>query len=495
MAMTRVLLVALYRYQNYPVRILHALLERLPGVEPHAIFFKNRLTNAASPPTAREEALFAERIRAIDPALVGLSVTSPYVETARRLSASVRRAGSARILWGGIHPTIFPEESLAEADEICVGEAEGALVERVAALRDGGDHRRIANLWVREAGRVFRNPLRPLVGDLDALPFPAVGRERFAFIEDGRIAAEDPWSRDPVLPVLPARGCPFACTYCVNSLLKPLFRGLGPFVRRRSVGSVIAEIREMLDRPGSRHAMVEFHDENFGTDPAWLAEFEARYPAEVGLPFKVQYNPMLVAPETIQRLRRAGLHRVKFGIEAGTDAIRNRIFGRPGKNAAILDLARRIAGSGVKIRYDFILDNPYDDEASLAETLRLFLELPKPLRANLYSLQYFPGYPLTARAIADGRIGPEAARLETLAGRMARNWAFVPRMLPFRRREMLQNMVWLYTAGRVGDGRLSRAAFGRGAGARLMLAALHLKAAALGRIQEARRRLSRRAPE
>lgn len=493
--MTRVLLVALYRYQNYPVRILYALLERLPGVEPHAIFFKNRLTNAAAPATVREEALFAERLAAVDPALVGLSVYSPYVQTARRLTAIVRRTSSARVLWGGIHPTIFPQASLAEADEICVGEAEGALVERVEALRDGGDPRRIENLWVRASGRVYRNPLRPLVSDLDALPFPAVGRERFAFIEDDRITAEDPWSRDPVLAVLPARGCPFACTYCVNSLLRPLFRGLGPFVRRRSVGSVIAEIREMLARPGGRHAMIEFHDENFGTDPAWLAEFEARYPAEVGLPFKVQYNPKLVTPETIRRLRRVGLHRVKFGIEAGTDAIRNRVFGRPGKNAAIIDLAREIAGSGVKIRYDFILDNPYDDEASLAETLRLFLALPKPLRANLYSLQYFPGYPLTARALADGHIGPEAASLETLADRMARNWAFVPRLFPFRRRGMLQNMVWLYTAGRVGGERLARAAFGRGAGARLLLAGLSVKAVLLGRLQQAKRRFFRRQSE
>lgn len=492
--MTRVLLVALYRYQNYPVRILHALLERLPGVEPHALFFKNRLTNAAAPPTAREEALFAAQLAAVDPALVGLSVYSPYVETARRLTALVRRSSAARVIWGGIHPTIFPEESLAHADEICVGEAEGALVERVEALRDGGDPRRIRNLWLREGDRIHRNPLRPLVVDLDALPFPAVGRERFAFIEEGRITAEDPWSRDPVLAVLPARGCPFRCTYCVNSRLQPLYRGLGPFVRRRSVGSVIAEIRQMLDRPGNRHTMVEFHDENFGTDPGWLAEFERRYPAEVGLPFKVQYNPKLVRPETIRRLRRVGLHRVKLGVEAGSDAIRNRVFGRPGKNAAIIALARAVAATGVKIRYDLILDNPYDDEASLAETLRLFLALPKPLRANLYSLQYFPGYPLTARALADGHIGPEAASLETLAGRMARNWAFVPRLLPFRRRRMLENLIWLYTQRRVGDERLARAAFGRGAGAQLRLAALSLKAVLLGQIQQARRRLSRREP-
>jgi radical SAM superfamily enzyme YgiQ (UPF0313 family) len=486
-----VVLVALYRYQNYPVRILHSLLEGLGGITPHAVFFKNGYTNAVKPPTAREEALFAERIRALSPALVGFSVYSPYVSAARRLTAIVRRNSSARVVWGGIHPTIFPELSIPEADAVCVGEGEAALVELTAALRDGKDYRSIPNLWVKDSGGVVRNPMRPLIQDLDALPFPGVSRNTFDFIDHDQLSTPDPALRDPTLSVLPARGCPFACTYCVNSLLRPLYRGLGPFLRRRSVANVIREIREVLSLPGSQGKTVEFHDENFGTDAAWLAEFEALYPREIGLPFKVQYNPNLVKPETIRRLRQAGLHRVKFGIETGTDRVRNQVFGRPGRNRDIIGLMREIAETGVKVRYDLILDNPYDTEESLTETLRLFLDLPKPLRCNLYSLQFFPGYPLTARALADRHIDAAEASLDTLEERMSRNWAFVPKLLPFNRRQQLQNMIWLYTSGGVADDDLRHAIAGGGFASRLHLVLLNLKAVFLGKVQALRRRMRR----
>lgn len=482
------LLIALYRYQNYPIRIMHSLLEKIDGIKPHVVFFKNCYTNAVAPPTAREESLLRQVIRELDPKLVGLSVYSPHLAAARRVTALVRECSGARVVWGGIHPTIFPEQTVGEADAICVGEGEGAMAELAAALRDGTDFRRIQNLWVAEGACVHCNPMRPLAQDLDALPFPGHARESFTFIDADRLSVKDPTLLDPTLYVLPARGCPFACTFCVNSLLRPLYRDLGPYLRRRSVASVLAEIKEILAIPGNRKEIVEFHDENFGTDPDWLAGFEERYPREIGLPFKVQYNPSLIKPETIRRLRAAGLHRVKFGIETGTDRVRNSVFRRPGKNTDILRLMRGIAETGVKVRYDLILDNPYDTEDSLAETIRLLLALPKPLRANLYSLQFFPGYPLTAKALADGHITAEEASLETLQARMARNWGFQPRLRPFTRRQMLQNLIWLYVGGWVADRPLRRAAFGDDRGARLRRVLLSLEAVARGKIQEIRRR-------
>jgi radical SAM superfamily enzyme YgiQ (UPF0313 family) len=487
-----VVLVALYRFQNFPVRILHALLERLAGVRVHTIFFKNYFTNALHPPTRIEEALFRDRIRELDPALVGFSVYSPYVSIARRLGRIVKESSSAAVVWGGIHPTLFPEESLREADIVCMGEGEEALVELVTALRDGRSHAGVRNLWAGNGDAAVKNPMRPLIQDLDALPFPAYGREGFDFIQRNAIGRRDPVLTDPNLFVLPARGCPFTCTYCVNSLLRPLFKDLGPYVRRRSAANVIAEIAHVLALPGCRKEVVEFHDENFGTDAAWLEAFESAYPASVGLPFKVQYNPTLVKPQTIERLARIGLHRVKFGIEAGTDEVRNRVFRRPGKNAEILKLAQAVSRMGIHVRYDLIIDNPYDTVESLRETLRLLLALPRPLRFNLYALQYFPGYPLTERAVADGCIPAEEASLESLQKKMARHWAFVPRLLPASERRILESIIWLIAQGRVDPGRIERAVFGCGPLAALRRGLLHVEAYFRGKVQMARRLAYRR---
>jgi anaerobic magnesium-protoporphyrin IX monomethyl ester cyclase len=487
-----VLLLALYRYQNFPIRILHALLENIEGVRPFTIFFQDFYTNAVRYPTSKEELLLKEITAEIAPKLVGISVYSPYLYVAKRITGIVRSISSASVIWGGIHPTLSPEICIQEADMVCIGEGEDAFTELVTALRDEADYRHIKNLWINNSGTIVKNPMRPLIQDLDRLPFPAYGRDSFYFIGSNKVIREDPTLADPILAVMPARGCPFTCSYCVNSLLRPMYKGLGRFSRRRSVDNIIAEMQTILAIPGNRKRIVEFHDENFGTDGTWLAEFETRYPVEIGLPFKVQYNPKLIKPSMIARLAKSGLHRVKFGIEAGTDYIRNRVFDRPGKNTEILQLAREIARYDLKVRYDLILDNPYDSEESLKETIRLLLQLSHPRRFNLYSLQYFPDYPLTLRALADGHIDEEEAGIESLEKRMARNWAFVPKLRPFSKKQMLQNIVWLIAYGHADDKVIEDAVFNPKMKSKSRLLMLHFRAYSLGRLQHIRRMMHKK---
>jgi anaerobic magnesium-protoporphyrin IX monomethyl ester cyclase len=487
-----VVLLALYRYQNFPVRILHALLENIEGVRPFTIFFKDFYTNAVKHPTLKEEQLLKEIIAELAPKLVGLSVYSPYLYVAKRVTNIIRSNSSASVIWGGIHPTLSPETCIKEADMVCIGEGEGAFTELVTALRDETDYRHIKNLWINTNGAVTRNPMRPLIQDVDRIPFPAYGRDSFYFIGSNKVIRKDPTIADPILALMPARGCPFTCSYCVNSLLRPMYKGLGRFSRRRSVDNIIAEMQEILAISGNKKRVVEFHDENFGTDETWLNEFEAHYPSEIGLPFKVQYNPKLIKPSMIERLVKSGLHRVKFGIEAGTDHVRNQVFGRPGKNTEILQLAQEIAKYEVKVRYDLILDNPYDSEESLNETIRLLLQLPQPRRFNLYSLQYFPDYPLTLKALADGHIDVDEAGVDSLEKRMARNWAFVPKLLPFSKKQMLQNIIWLIAYGHADDKVIEDAVFNCNLKSKVQLLILHFQAYFLGKLQHIRRLLPKK---
>ncbi len=487
-----VVLIALYKYQNFSVRTMHALLENIEGVDPHTIFFKNHFTNDIKYPTANEEELFAEKIRELNPNLVGLSVLSPYVAIAKRLTQIVKKNSSASIVWGGIHPTLSPETCIEEADLVCLGEGEGALADLVQTLRDGKDDLPIANLWSKNNGHIKKNPMRPLIQDLDAIPFPAYARDSFYFIGADKIIQNDPTILEPILAIMPARGCPFMCSYCVNSLLRPKYKGLGHFNRRRSVPNVIDELKESLAIPGNQKKIVEFHDENFGIDETWLSEFEKLYPKEIGLPFKVQYNPTLVKPSTIGRLVKSGLHRAKFGIEAGTDQIRNQVFKRPGKNSKIIKLAHEIAKYDVKIRYDLIMDIPYDTEDTLKETIELLLALPKPLHFNLYSLQYFPDYPLTHRALSDGHIKAEEAHLDTLAQRLFRTWGYAPKLFPFTKRQMLQNIIWLIAFGHTTDAIVKDAVLQDSLLAKIKFIYLNLKSVLWGKIREIKRVMNKK---
>ena len=476
-----VVLVALYRYINFPLRIMHPLLENIDGVKPYTIFFKNHDANLFKVPSATEEDLFVKQIIDLKPNLVGISVLSPYVPIAKKLTKLVRDNSSALVIWGGVHPTISPESCIKEADMICIGEGEGAITELVTDLRDGKDYFNTENLWINNGSNIVKNPMRALIQDLDSLPFPSYGNDSFYFIDSNRITRNDPTLLDSYVWVQSSRGCPFACSYCVNSLLRPLFKNLGHYTRRRSVNNIIREIKEKLDLFGHIKDYVFFVDEVFGNDESWLNEFETIYKKEIGLPFFVEYNPKFINSTILEKLFNAGVETIDLGIQTGSDYIRNRIFHRAGKNNEIINLASEISNYGIKIKYDLIIDNPYENEESLKNTISVLLQLPKPLFFNLHALQYFPDYPFTNKAIEEGHIKIEDASVDSLMERTTKNWGFVPR-LTFKKKQMLENIIWLFVSGHVKDRTVKYAVFNDSIGSKICFIYLNIKSTVLGKI-------------
>ncbi|MFH1478812.1 MAG: radical SAM protein [Candidatus Omnitrophota bacterium] len=477
-----IILVALYRYQNFPVRIMHPLLKKIDGIEIHTIFFKDSYGNIFDLPTYREEKLFVDLITRLNPKLVGFSVLSPYAPIAKRLTKLVKDNSSSLVLWGGIHPTIFPEDCINETDILCVGEGEGAITDLVKCLRDGKSYGSINNLWVKNKDNIIKNPMRLLIQNLDSIPFPSYGDSAYYFIDSGKITKTDPLPSYGEFWVQSSRGCPHSCSYCVNSLLHPLFKDIGPYIRRRSVNSVITEIKEHLCIPRSRTSYINFSDEGFGTEESWLDEFELRYKKEVGMPFFVEYNPKNIRSTLLGKLVSAGLDTVNIGIQTGSDHIRNQIFHRPGKNNELIDLAKKISEHNVKIKYDLILDNPYETGQSLKDTIELLLKLPLPLNFHLTSLQYFPNYPLTKMAIEDKHIKPEEARVDSLMKRTPENWSYVPRLLPYTKKQIFQNIIWLITNNRIKGKIVKFSIFGDSLSSKLCLNYLNLRSIILGKM-------------
>ena len=477
-----VVFVGLYRFQNFPIRIMHSLLEDIDGIYPHAIFYKNCLSNQFELPTEKEEELFLRKIIDLQPDFVCLSVLSPFVPVAKRITKVIKDNTSAKVIWGGIHPTISPEDSIIEADMICVGEGEEALSELVTFMRDGKNYFQIKNLWINSSEGIIRNPMRPLIQDLDSLPFPSYGKETFFFIESNKLTSYDSELFSEYLWVQTSRGCPFVCSYCVNSLLRPLFKDLGGYSRRRSVDNVIREIDRSMDLSHGAKKFVFFADEVFGNDKKWLDEFVLKYKKNVGLPFYAEYNPKLINSEMLRKLTGAGLDTINFGIQTGSDYIRNEIFQRPGKNTELIALAQKIAEFGIKIKYDLILDNPYDTEETLVGTIDLLLQLPKPLCLHLYSFQYFPHYPFTKRAIKDGHIQEEDADPDVLYNRTTEGWIFKPRIFPLKKEQSLQNVIWLISMNKVDDSLVKFAVHHNSVGSRLCFVGLYVKSIILGKM-------------
>ena len=488
MKKTQVVIVGLYTYFNVPVRILHPLADRIEGVEAHTIFYKNYDSNIFSLPNEREEELFLETIKNINPKIVAISLLSPYILIAKRLTELIKKHTSAIVLWGGVGPTITPEEHIKLTDMICIGEGENTFEEVVVAVRDGKDYKNIKNLWVKDGQQIIKNPQGPLIQDLDKLPFAEYGNKNMYFIENNKLSKEDPELDHSILYLQSTRGCPYSCSFCIETMYHDIYKGLGKFVRRRSVDSIVEEVNMHLSRPNNRKTRVYFIDEVFGSAPGFIDEFAPRYKKEVGLPFDVLYHPKSLKVRTINKLVEAGVKEINFGIQTGSDKIRNDVFTRPGTNAEIIELTNEISKHNVKIRYDLILDNDFETKETLKECINLILQLPKPVIFNTFSLQHFPDYPMTKMAIKAGHVTEnELEDWPTMMRRTTENWKFIPRLKKRKKTrtnqlQRLNNIIWMMCWNHVSDPVVKYAVFGNSFGSKIMFHYLNLKSVMLWKI-------------
>ena len=404
----RVVLVTLYGFEAMGVRALHAFLKS-HGCDVQVLFFRDRLMNRMPSLPQAELGLLADAVESLRPDLVGISLFSAMYPDAAQITAALRERLRVPIVWGGYHPTIEPEQCIQVADMICLGEGELPLFELVTALEAGQDPAGIANLWLRRADGVVRNPLRPLIQDLDRLPFFDYGDDGKHYFDGQTLIPGDPFNHpsgrgshfQAHYVIQTGRGCPFSCSFCSNSVLKDIYAGCGPFVRQRSVGRVIEELRLARQR-FPRLRLVTFWDEVFVVDRRWAAEFARAYRAEIGLPFRCSLHPAVTSRELLRTLAEAGLEELVVGIQSGSERVRREVFHRPTSRERLLEMARDIRSLGLVPEYDLIVDNPYETQADRDEALDFLVQLPHPYHLRVFSLTHLPRTALTRRALADG---------------------------------------------------------------------------------------------
>ncbi len=409
---------------NYGLRIMSSCLQQA-GHDPCLIFLPNAKEVASfllfEPSELYEQSVIEQVVELCsDASLVGISVMTHYFDRASQLTAALHQHLSVPVIWGGIHPTVRPAECLEHADLVCVGEGEEAIVELADRMAAGQPYGRIANLGYRSAdGQLVINPPRPLIRDLDSLPFPSFRLDNQYVLHGGQVRTLTPSllhfylmdsssTGEPVYPVLSTRGCPHRCSYCANDAIGEVYPDWR-HVRRRSNGSLVAEIqafREQFPFVGE----VAFHDDVFVAAPAPAIEaFSRVYREQVGLPFYCIVSPLTLTERKLTALLDAGLVKLHMGIETGSRRTQQ-LYTRPIGNKAILRAAHLInkyADHMLTPAYDVISDNPYEGPEDELETLRLLQQIPHPYRLLIFSLVFYPGTRLYERAIADGLIHDE----------------------------------------------------------------------------------------
>jgi radical SAM superfamily enzyme YgiQ (UPF0313 family) len=343
------------------------------------------------------------------PDLIGLSLMTLNFFRTRRLTRKIKnRFPELPVLWGGVHPTFNPEESIEHADYVCLGEGEDATLELVQTLEKSEITENLPNIWMKKDGRVIKNDVRPLIQNLDAYPFPKINWSSSYCLDEGAIKplTQELYKKyvhynGTMYDVIITRGCPFTCNYCCNSLLRQLYKNKGKYIRYRSVDNVIAELRYIKKNfPYTR--IINIQDDSFADAPEkYLKEFSEKYRYEVGLPLRLRMIPTQVNKTKMEYLVRANTMSIIIGLQAN-DRINKTVFNRHISSETFLKVARLIKKYNIVGEYQLIGQNPYAKEEDMVEICEILAQIPKPYRLQILHLGLFPNTVLREKAIRDG---------------------------------------------------------------------------------------------
>lgn len=317
------------------------------------------------------------------PDVIGFSVLSGDFQHVANLAKEIKKYTKLPILLGGIHPTVAPEESIAQdgVDMIAVGECDQAILDFASKLDAGDETLNVPNFWIKRGQDIQRNQLLPLVFDLDSLPFP--DRHLFAF--ERYLEA-----RNGDADIMASRGCPWACTYCINSYLRRLYQGKGPYLRFRSPEAIVSEIKYLLEQFCVKS--FSFQDDTFTCNRSWLEEFASEYGRNIRLPYRCNARAEDLTDELCEMLVESGCATVFVGVESGDEEARRRILGRGASNDQIRVAFENARRAGLKTVSYNMVGSPYENKESLWKTV----ELNREIMPDGITVSVFQPYPGTA---------------------------------------------------------------------------------------------------
>ena len=339
------------------------------------------------------------------PQMVGISVLTSSAQVVMEIARELRKQHpDIPIVMGNLHASLFAEELLSQdlAQVVVHREGEITLLELVHALASGRAWDQVAGISYWDGEKVVETPARPMIEDLDALPFPA-----------WHLFPLDSYHTDPRTEIIPGqsemqilatRGCPNACTFCSSRTE----RSLGSRYRMRTPSQVVDEMEYMHKRFGS--LVFAFMDLAFPLVKTHALgvcqEMIDRGLPQKGIRWATECRVKPLDLETLQMMRKAGCVRINFGIESGS----NRILELLRKNFTVADVERAVdlaRQAGIETDGMFMIGLPQETQAEIMQTLALAKRLS--LRYAIFNLFVpYPGCQLYDTLSAQGEIHYES---------------------------------------------------------------------------------------
>jgi anaerobic magnesium-protoporphyrin IX monomethyl ester cyclase len=288
-------------------------------------------------------------------------------EAAFKMLASAKAQGCVVIACGADmtdHADLYLHHG---ADYVLLGEGDESLVELMEFLNhreaENTERSSIKSIAYLENGAVVKTLPRPVIRDLDALPFPAwdlVDREQYAQIwraQHGYFS----------MNLVTTRGCPFHCNWCA----KPIW---GQRYNVRSPQNVVQEMLWLQREFKPDH--IWFMDDIMGINDKWIEEFADELKKHnLRIPFKsLNRADLLLRGKTIPALASAGAQIVWIGAESGSQKILD-AMDKGTQVEQIYEAARKLHEPGIKVAFFLQFGYPGETREDIEQTLQMVRDL------------------------------------------------------------------------------------------------------------------------
>jgi radical SAM superfamily enzyme YgiQ (UPF0313 family) len=343
-----------------------------------------------------------EAVRRSNPILVGFSLIFQfYIDRFGQMMQVLRAGGvDCHFTMGGHFPSLSYEQCLAllpELDSVVRFEGEATLLDLIDRLSVGRVWQDVPGLAYRLEGRPMCAPLRPLIRDLDTLPYP----ER-DFTRDNSILGRK------AIPLLASRGCARTCSFCSIHMF---YRAApGKVVRTRKPAEVVLEMRYLHDVHGI--TIFLFQDDDFPLFgqvwQRWALELVGEL-HRAGLAdkviWKINCRADAVEPELLARMQGAGLYLVYMGLESGTDEGLKALH----KQMTVEQNLRAVATLkrlGLLFEFGFMLLDPSSTFESVRANVQFLRDIVGDGSAGAVFCRMIPydGTPIKEELAASGRL-------------------------------------------------------------------------------------------
>jgi len=355
----------------YPYFIAYAV----GNLEKHG--FDVRLADGVANGWGEKETL--DFVGQLNPDLAVIDTSTPSIYNDVSIASKIKDAGVTHVSLVGTHPTRLPEQTLnlsKSIDSICRGEYDETVVDLAGAIERNKPLKNVKGLTFRSGPRIIHNPDRPLIKDLDSLPFVSGVYKKHLDIKKYFYAS----LRWPQVTILTARGCPYNCSFC-NIPFKSSYR-------YRSPENVVEEFEYIQNElPEVKEVMIE--DDTF---PVLKERTEkiCNLLIEKKIKLKWSCNARVNTDfETLSLMKKANCRLLCIGFETPMQNVLDNIHKNTTKQLQA-DFMKNTKKIGLLVNGCFMLGLPGDTRESIRETIEFAKEM-NPDTAQFYPLMVYPG--------------------------------------------------------------------------------------------------------